>query len=61
MTFFRDTATIFTREFAPVWRDPLSLVFTMAQPLLFLYLFGPLLAEGTPHPVRPGSGSCPAS
>ncbi|WP_061289866.1 ABC transporter permease [Herbidospora cretacea] len=50
MAFLRDTATIFTREFAPVWRDPLSLVFTMAQPLLFLYLFGPLLAEGTATP-----------
>ncbi|WP_062347586.1 ABC transporter permease [Herbidospora yilanensis] len=50
MTFLRDTATIFTREFAPVWRDPLSLVFTMAQPLLFLYLFGPLLEKGTDTP-----------
>ncbi|WP_066369800.1 ABC transporter permease [Herbidospora mongoliensis] len=50
MAFFRDTATIFSREFAPVWRDPLSLAFSMAQPLLFLYLFGPLLAEGTATP-----------
>ncbi|GAB1818407.1 ABC transporter permease [Herbidospora sp. RD11066] len=50
MAFFRDTATIFSREFAPVWRDPLSMVFTMAQPLLFLYLFGPLLESGTATP-----------
>ncbi|QUH05353.1 ABC transporter permease [Saccharopolyspora erythraea] len=42
-SFVRDTATVFTREFAPAWREPLAMVFGMAQPLLFLFLFGPLL------------------
>ncbi|GAT68473.1 ABC transporter permease [Planomonospora sp. ID91781] len=47
LRFARDTATVFSREFAPVPREPLGLLFTMGQPLLFLFLFGPLLA-GTP-------------
>ncbi|WP_405143969.1 ABC transporter permease [Sphaerisporangium sp. NBC_01403] len=42
--FIRDTRTVFSREFAPVVREPLALVFTMGQPLLFLFLFGPMLA-----------------
>ncbi|GAA4190203.1 ABC transporter permease [Streptosporangium oxazolinicum] len=53
--FLRDTATVFSREFAPVLREPLGLLFTMGQPLLFLFLFGPLLGgtgsfegEGSP-------------
>ncbi|MEU8381195.1 ABC transporter permease [Streptosporangium sp. NPDC048865] len=41
--FLRDTGTVFSREFAPVLREPLGLLFTMGQPLLFLFLFGPLL------------------
>jgi ABC-2 type transport system permease protein len=43
MKFFRDTATVFSREFAPALRDPIGLVFAMALPLLFLFLFGSLL------------------
>ncbi|WP_436763481.1 ABC transporter permease [Streptosporangium sp. V21-05] len=43
--FLRDTGTVFSREFAPVVREPLGLLFTMGQPLLFLFLFGPLLGE----------------
>ncbi|MGW0587547.1 hypothetical protein [Streptosporangium sp. NPDC002607] len=42
--FLRDTSTVFSREFVPVLREPLGLLFTMGQPLLFLFLFGPLLA-----------------
>lgn len=61
--FFRDTGTVFSREFAPVLREPLALLFTMGQPLLFLFLFGPLLGErGVSRArARHGSGSCPAS
>ncbi|MET8000893.1 ABC transporter permease [Nonomuraea glycinis] len=42
-TFLHDTTTIFRREFVPVVREPLGLVFEMGQPLLFLFLFGSLL------------------
>ncbi|WP_219518209.1 ABC transporter permease [Nonomuraea ceibae] len=42
-TFLRDTATVFRREFAPVLREPVGLLFEMGQPLLFLFLFGSLL------------------
>lgn len=41
--FVRDTLTVFEREITPSLREPLGLLFTMAQPLLFLFLFGPLL------------------
>lgn len=44
--FVRDTGTVFSREFVPVVRKPFVLVFTMGQPLLFLFLFGSML-EGT--------------
>jgi ABC-2 type transport system permease protein len=44
MHFLRDTATVFTRELTPTLRAPVAIVFSMAQPLLFLFLFGPLLA-----------------
>lgn len=45
--FVRDTATVFSREFTPVLREPIGLILAMSQPLLFLFLFGPLLT-GTP-------------
>lgn len=44
MGFLRDTGTVFAREFAPVPREPVGLVFNMVQPLLFLLMFGSLLA-----------------
>ncbi|MEO3863673.1 ABC transporter permease [Acrocarpospora sp. B8E8] len=47
MPFVRDTVTVFQREIAPTFRDPLGLLFTMMQPLLFLFLFGPLLSGNT--------------
>lgn len=42
--FVVDTTIIMTRELRPVLRDPFSVVFSMVQPLIFLALFGPLLA-----------------
>lgn len=53
MGFLRDTGTVFAREFAPVPREPAALVFNMVQPLLFLLLFGSLLA-GTGTAGGPG-------
>lgn len=44
MKFARDTASVFSREFMPMLREPLGLVFAMMQPLLFLFLFGSQLA-----------------
>lgn len=40
----RDTAIVMARELRPVLADPFSLLFGMVQPLVFLGLFGPLLA-----------------
>ena len=40
----RDTGIVMVRELRPVLRDPFSLVFSLVQPLVFLALFGPLLA-----------------
>jgi ABC-2 type transport system permease protein len=40
----RDTNTVFTRELRPLVRDPFTLLFGMVQPLVFLGLYGPLLA-----------------
>ncbi len=40
----RDTRIVMVRELRPVLRDPFSLVFSLVQPLVFLALFGPLLA-----------------
>jgi ABC-2 type transport system permease protein len=54
----RDTATVFSREIAPLLRNPLGLVFAMAQPLVFLVLFGPLLG-GTAGVSSEGSGGAP--
>jgi ABC-2 type transport system permease protein len=42
--FLRDTATIFFREITPELKSPVGIVFAMAQPLLFLVLFGSMLA-----------------
>ena len=54
MKLLSDVSTVFVRELRPTLRDPISPVITMAQPLVFLALFGPLLSgmagtgEGTP-------------
>lgn len=47
MSIFHHASTVFLREFTPLVRNPLGLVFTMTQPLVFLLLFGPLLATTT--------------
>ncbi|QVQ52547.1 ABC transporter permease [Spiractinospora alimapuensis] len=43
MTTLTHTRIVLARELRPVVRDPLSLVFTLVQPLVFLALFAPLL------------------
>jgi ABC-2 type transport system permease protein len=40
----RDTRIVMLRELRPMIRNPFSLLFGMIQPLVFLGLFGPLLA-----------------
>ncbi|MFB9904003.1 ABC transporter permease [Allokutzneria oryzae] len=42
--FLRDTRTVFLRELMPTLRQPSGLIYTMGQPLLFLVLFGSMLA-----------------
>ena len=42
-TLATDTWNVMTRELKPVWREPVSVLFAMAQPLVFLGLFAPLL------------------
>ncbi|MCL3860901.1 ABC transporter permease [Actinotalea sp. K2] len=43
-SWFADTWTVMVRELRPVAREPFNLVFGLVQPLVFLGLFGPLLA-----------------
>jgi ABC-2 type transport system permease protein len=43
-SFARDVGIVMIRELRPVLHDPFSLIFGMIQPLVFLALFGPLLA-----------------
>ena len=43
--FWSDTLNVMSRELKPVWREPLSVIFAMIQPLVFLGLFAPLLPE----------------
>ncbi|MGW0434871.1 ABC transporter permease [Micromonospora sp. NPDC003197] len=52
----RDIGIVMVRELRPVQRDPFSVIFGMLQPLLFLGLFGPLLAGSLA-----GSGGAGAS
>lgn len=40
-----ETWTVLVRELMPTLREPWGLLFTLAQPLLFLFFFGPLLAS----------------
>lgn len=44
-TLVADTVTVFSRELRPVLRNPVSVVFSMIQPLVFLGLFAPLLPD----------------
>lgn len=43
MNLVSDVGTVFAREMWPVVRNPVSLLFNMLQPVVFLLLFGPLL------------------
>ncbi|GGC03329.1 ABC transporter permease [Cellulomonas carbonis] len=43
-SWWRDVAVVLERELRPVLRDPFSVVFGLVQPVVFLGLFGPLLA-----------------
>ena len=59
-----DTLAVFLREMFLVLRDPFSVIFSLVQPLVFLGLFGTLLA-GSIDPAAIGgprrcSGSCRA-
>jgi ABC-2 type transport system permease protein len=44
LNFVANTGTVFAREMRPELRNPAGLIFGMAQPLIFLLLFGPLLS-----------------
>lgn len=48
----RDTGTVMLRELRPVLNDPFSVIFGMIQPLVFLCLFGPLLAGSVAESLR---------
>jgi ABC-2 type transport system permease protein len=45
------TRTVLVRELRPAVRDPFTVVFSLVQPLVFLSLFGPLLAGVTGQPT----------
>lgn len=54
-----DIAAVWQRETLTILRDPFSLIFSLVQPLIFLGLFGPLLAGVTDGELgaTPGGGS----
>lgn len=43
MSVVRDTFIVYQREVRPVLREPLSLIFSLTQPLIFLILFAPFV------------------
>jgi ABC-2 type transport system permease protein len=43
--FVADSWNVMVRELKPVFREPVSVLFAMVQPLVFLALFAPLLPE----------------
>ena len=51
-SWFSDVWLVMTRELRPVVREPFSVVFGLVQPLVFLALFGPLLAGSTDLPAE---------
>jgi ABC-2 type transport system permease protein len=50
-----DTRAVFSREMSLVLHDPFSLIFSIVQPLIFLGLFGPLLAGSVDPAVLAGA------
>lgn len=55
-TLLSDTLAVFQREMMLVLRDPFSVIFSLVQPLVFLGLFGTLLA-GSIDPAALGGAS----
>ncbi len=55
-TMLSDIWAVFVREMSLVLRDPFSVIFSLVQPLVFLGLFGPLLA-GSIDPAALGGAS----
>ncbi len=55
-SLFSDIRAVFLREMSLVLRDPFSVIFSLVQPLVFLALFGPLLA-GSIDPAALGGAS----
>ena len=53
-----DTRAVFQREMFLVLRDPFSVIFSLVQPLVFLGLFGTLLA-GSVDPAALGGRRLP--
>jgi ABC-2 type transport system permease protein len=53
-TMVHDTRAVFIREMSLVLRDPFSIIFSLVQPLVFLALFGPLLAGSVDPAVLNG-------
>lgn len=56
----RDSGIVMARELRPTLRDPVSVVFSLAQPLILLALFGPLLKSVPGMGRACGTGSSPA-
>jgi ABC-2 type transport system permease protein len=56
MTFFRDTAIVFRRQWRLSMRNPVWVIIAVIQPVLYLVLFGPLLTR-LPAGVLGGSAS----
>jgi ABC-2 type transport system permease protein len=52
-----DITAVFLREISLVLRDPFSIIFSLVQPLVFLGLFGPLLAGSVDPAVLQGSSA----
>ncbi len=53
-TMVHDTRAVFIREMSLILRDPFSIIFSLVQPLVFLGLFGPLLAGSIDPSVLDG-------
>jgi len=57
MSFFRDTWFIFRRQVRLILRNPAFLTIGLLQPVLYLVLFGPLLANLPAGSLSGGSGT----
>ncbi len=58
MRFFSDVRLTYSRAMLAILRDPMWIIVGLAQPLFYLYLFGPLLkASGVTRGLPPGTSS----